>query len=148
LEVFASSDNFKLTSQDAPNSVDSLSLSNYAVNERKEISKEIPGAIFRTDMDNTHPLAYGYASQYATLSIGTDSYILPYGEQVALFPSEPVLLNGFAGSIALEKIKSRMVFGVEKYGRGKVVYLSDNPLFRSFWENGKLLVINAVLLVD
>lgn len=148
LEIFAMSDKFKLTSQEAPIPADTLTLSNYALKDRKEVSKDIPGAIFLANMDNTHPLAYGYSSQYATLSIGTDSYVLPYGDQVALLSANPVLLNGFAGSIALEKVKGRMVFGVENYGRGKVVYLSDNPLFRSFWENGKLLVINAVLLVD
>jgi len=31
-------------------------------------------------------------------------------------------------------------------GGGSVVYLSDNPLFRNFWENGKLLFTNAVFL--
>jgi hypothetical protein len=24
----------------------------------------------------------------------------------------------------------------------------DNPLFRSFWENGKLLLVNSVFFVD
>jgi hypothetical protein len=27
------------------------------------------------------------------------------------------------------------------------VYMADDPLFRSFWENGKLLFCNAVFLV-
>jgi len=32
-------------------------------------------------------------------------------------------------------------------GRGNVVYLADNPLFRAFWHNGKLLFGNAVFIV-
>jgi hypothetical protein len=28
-----------------------------------------------------------------------------------------------------------------------VVYLGDNPLFRAFWQSGKLLFSNAVFLV-
>jgi hypothetical protein len=32
-------------------------------------------------------------------------------------------------------------------GRGSVVYMVDDPLFRSFWENGKLLFSNAVFMV-
>jgi hypothetical protein len=40
-----------------------------------------------------------------------------------------------------------MVFGVESMGRGNVVYLADNPLFRAFWRNGKLLFGNAVFIV-
>jgi hypothetical protein len=37
-----------------------------------------------------------------------------------------------------------LVFGVEEKGEGHVVYFVDNPLFRGFWENGKLLFGNAV----
>jgi hypothetical protein len=33
-------------------------------------------------------------------------------------------------------------------GRGEVIYLSDDVLFRSFWENGKLLFSNAVFMVQ
>jgi len=32
-------------------------------------------------------------------------------------------------------------------GRGQVVFFADDPIFRSFWENGKLLFANAVFLV-
>ena len=39
------------------------------------------------------------------------------------------------------------VFGVENMGRGRVIYLADNPLFRAFWYNGKLLFGNAVFIV-
>jgi hypothetical protein len=31
-------------------------------------------------------------------------------------------------------------------GAGSVVVLADNPMFRQFWENGKLLFCNAVFL--
>jgi hypothetical protein len=44
-------------------------------------------------------------------------------------------------------VQDATLFGVEDLGRGTVVYLADNPLFRSFWENGKLLFSNAVFLV-
>jgi hypothetical protein len=148
LNLFADTDEFNLSTITPDASPDSLRLSNYGMQERESISRDIPGAIFRVKMDATHPLAYGYSSEYATLTIGTDSYSLPYGDQVALMENDPTPLNGFAGAGSLDKIGGRMIFGVEQYGAGRVVYLSDNPLFRSFWENGKLLMINAVLLVD
>ena len=37
--------------------------------------------------------------------------------------------------------------GVQELGRGSVVYLADDPLFRGFWYNGKLLFSNAVFMV-
>jgi hypothetical protein len=33
---------------------------------------------------------------------------------------------------------------MEEKGAGAVIYLVDNPLFRSFWENGKFAFCNAV----
>jgi len=29
-------------------------------------------------------------------------------------------------------------------GRGRVIYMIDDPLFRGFWYNGRLLLSNAV----
>ena len=39
------------------------------------------------------------------------------------------------------------MFGVEQKGRGNVVYMIDNPLFRTFWESGKMMFSNAVFMV-
>jgi len=47
----------------------------------------------------------------------------------------------------LKDVETSLVFGVEEKGKGAVIYLVDNPLFRSFWENGKLLFSNAVFMV-
>ena len=46
-----------------------------------------------------------------------------------------------------ERLKDGLLFGVQDIGQGTVVYMADNPMFRSFWENGKLLFANAVFLV-
>jgi len=45
------------------------------------------------------------------------------------------------------RLKDGLLFGVKDIGNGKLVMLADDPLFRSFWENGKLLFSNAVFLV-
>ena len=57
------------------------------------------------------------------------------------------LISGFAGKNILKSIEKSLVYGVESKGRGELVYLVDDPLFRSFWENGKLLFSNAVFMV-
>jgi hypothetical protein len=54
---------------------------------------------------------------------------------------------GFVGQKSKEKIKDGLLIGVQSMGRGSVVYLVDDPIFRSFWENGKLLFGNAVFMV-
>ena len=54
---------------------------------------------------------------------------------------------GFVGSKLKDKLKDGLLFGVQDMGQGNVIYLADDPLFRSFWENGKLLFSNAVFMV-
>jgi hypothetical protein len=36
---------------------------------------------------------------------------------------------------------------VQDLGDGTVTYLTDNVMFRNFWENGKLMLCNAVFMV-
>ena len=56
-------------------------------------------------------------------------------------------ITGFTGSLTKEKLKDGLLFGVADMGRGNVIFMADNPMFRSFWENGKLLFANAVFFV-
>lgn len=115
---------------------------------RALIKKSITGAIFKTKVDNTHPLAYGYPDTYFSLKLGSDTYeYLDAGSVVYLENGQNKPMAGFAGSEAQKKIMNSLVFGVENHGAGQVVYMVDNPLFRGFWENGKLFFANALFMV-
>jgi len=70
------------------------------------------------------------------------------GNVVYLENNQNKPVSGFAGSIAQKKIDKTLVYGVEGHGRGSVVYMVDNPLFRGFWENGKLFFANALFMVN
>ena len=54
---------------------------------------------------------------------------------------------GFVGNKLKDRLKDGLLFGVQQIGRGTVTYLADNIMFRSFWENGKLMMCNAVFFV-
>lgn len=118
-------------------------------NQQREYMKNaITGAIFKVKVDNTHPLAYGYGNDYFTLKLGTDAYeYLDSGNAVYL-ENQTKPVAGFAGNKAQKSIVKTLVFGVENHGRGQVVYMVDNPLFRGFWENGKLFFANALFMVN
>lgn len=120
----------------------------YANREREEVKEYIPGAIFKVQMDNTHPLAFGYSDTYYTLKQSTHLYdfISSGGWNVGILKKDNYL-SGFIGANIRDQLKDGMLFGVKELGNGSVVILADNPLFRSFWENGKLLFSNAVFLV-
>lgn len=126
---------------------DSMELTAHAATERKAISSAITGAIFKTRVDNTHPLGYGYGDTYHTLKLGDERYDLLKSGNVVYIGEETKPVSGFAGSEAQKNRENTLVFGVEKKGRGAVIYMADNPLFRGFWEHGKLFFVNAVFMM-
>lgn len=120
----------------------------YDTSQREQIKEAITGAIFKTKVDITHPLAYGYENSYFTLKLGDDAYEYLDGGTVVYLEKETTPVAGFAGSEARKKITKSLVFGVEQHGSGQVIYMVDNPLFRAFWENGKLFFANALFMVN
>lgn len=119
----------------------------YGQQERNELKTTITGSIFKSNLDNTHPLAFGYPNFYHSLKLSGTSYkLLKDGGNVGYFPENTTNISGFAGSEALKNVPNSLLFGVEQKGRGKIIYMVDNPLFRSFWQNGKLFFANAVFL--
>jgi len=123
-------------------------LHHYGDRQREEVMSSVPGSIYRVELDNTHPLAFGYPDRYYTLKQDDNVYefIKEGGWNVGVIKKDNYV-SGFTGNKAKEKLKDGLIFGVQEMGRGEVVYLADDPLFRSFWENGKLLFCNAVFLV-
>lgn len=116
----------------------------YANRERESASDDTPGSIFRVKLDTTHPLAFGYSGDYyGLIRSAYDLEYLPDGWNVGYLEDDSYLA-GFAGNNAKKKLKNTLVFGVQEMGKGKVIYMADNPLFRGFWYNGKLLFGNAV----
>jgi hypothetical protein len=119
----------------------------YSDNDRSRIVDQIPGAIYKIDLDNTHPLAYGYPNYYYTLKQDDNIYqFLKDGWNVGTIKKE-AYVTGFGGVKVKAKLKDGTLFGVQNLGGGSIVYLSDDPIFRLFWENGKLLFCNAVFVV-
>jgi len=119
----------------------------YAQREREMAKTNIPGAVFKVNLDNTHPLAFGLPPFYYTLKLDDRLYqYLGSGWNVGVIRKNNYV-SGFVGAQTRKKLDNGLAFGVQQSGRGSVVYLADDPLFRSFWENGKLLFSNAVFMV-
>lgn len=120
----------------------------YEDTERKQVSESISGAIYKIRLDNSHPLAFGMRDTYYTLKTSELRFgFLSPGWNVGYFTNQTKPVQGFAGFIANQTLDNSLVFGVEEKGDGEIIYLVDNPLFRSFWENGKMLFANAVFMV-
>ena len=120
------------------------SLKIYGDRERVAVSDETPGSIYRLTLDTTHPLGFGLGNGYYALVQEAHNYdVLKEGWNVG-YLKDTNLVAGFAGRNAKEKLKQTLAIGVQPLGKGQVIYLADNPLFRGFWYNGNLLFANAV----
>ncbi|WP_187261787.1 M14 family zinc carboxypeptidase [Pontibacter beigongshangensis] len=119
----------------------------YGNRERESLAEEVQGSIFRVDLDKTHPLAFGYGDTYYALVRSADTFeFLKDGWNVGVL-KKGNYATGFVGTKAKAKLQDALIMGTQPMGRGQVVYMADNPLFRGFWQNGKLLFSNAVFLV-
>jgi hypothetical protein len=148
LRSFAGKNGFSLKYKDTENNGNDDNLTPYAEREREYSNNLITGAIFKTKVDNTHPMAFGYSKDYFTLKLGSSAYdILDSGYNVAHLDNTKVF-SGFAGKAALKNLNNTLVFGEERKGSGSYIYFVDNTLFRSFWENGKLFLVNSIFFVN
>ena len=92
---------------------------------------------------------FGYNEKYFSLRQGSKLYpLLPNGWNVGIIKNSFSHISGFMGKKIKDKINNNLIFGVHESGRGKIVYMADNPLFRGFWYNGRLLFGNAVFIVN
>ena len=150
LNAFAGKDGFALKRNVSNNEDDEKkNLTPYADREREYAKQLITGAIFKTKVDTTHPMAYGYDDTYFSLKIGASSFsLLDSGYNVVHIGDNVTKVSGFAGSEALKKLPNSLVFGEERMGSGSFIYFADNVMFRSFWENGKLFLVNAIFFVN
>ena len=149
LSAFAGKKGFSLNYNNNSDDGENDNLIPYADREREYAKQMIIGAIFKTKVDDTHPLAFGYKDTYFSLKLGSTSYsLLDGGYNVAHIGDNPEKVSGFAGSDAIKSLSNSLVFGEERLGSGSVIYMVDNTLFRSFWENGKLFLVNAIFFVN
>ena len=120
----------------------------YEDRDRDALRSSVPGAIYKINLDNTHPLGFGLPAYYYSLKLSDDiyDYLGDGGWNVGTVKKDGYVA-GFVGQKSKEKIKDGLLIGVQSMGRGSVVYMVDDPIFRSFWENGKLLLSNAVFMV-
>jgi hypothetical protein len=145
VKAFADRDGFDLKKKsDAKKDTAAGEPRPYQSRERDRISDQLPGAVIKTRVDNTHPLAFGLSDHYFSLKTSSDVFELPAGTSPAIWIDDDYRSYGFIGSRLKPRLKKTPVAAVQTLGSGKVIYLVDNPLFRAFWEEGKLVFANAL----
>ena len=120
----------------------------YGEAERNFISNFNAGSIYELNMDTTHPLAFGYHSQYMSLKLGSAAYeYLDDGWNVGVAKTG-IPRSGFVGANIQDNLEHSLSYGVQNMDAGSIVFMIDNPFYRGFWHNGKLLVGNAIFFLS
>lgn len=153
LNSFVDAEGFGLKLNDTedtnPDEDNNNALIPYDQRETESIKDFVTGTIFKTKVDTSHPLGFGYNQDYFTLKTGNTSYsFLKDGYNVVYMEGDAQRMSGFAGKNAIQNLKNSLVIGHQNMGRGHLVYLVDDVMFRSFWENGKLFFVNSVFFLQ
>lgn len=120
----------------------------YSEKDKDDLQNSIPGAIYKVSLDQSHPLALGLGKFYYTLKTDEKIYEpLENGWNVGSLKTNSYIA-GIAGEKVKKKLATGLLYGVQQAGRGSIVYLGTDVLFRSFWENGKQMFTNALFLVN
>jgi hypothetical protein len=108
--------------------------------------QNIPGGVFMSELELSHPMAYGYyRKQLPTFRRGNT--MIEASENRFSNPgkySEEPLLSGWINDPNLEALKETSTIRVNALGSGRIVSLVDNPNFRAFWYGTNKLMMNAI----
>jgi hypothetical protein len=107
----------------------------------------IPGAAFRTSMNERSYLTFGVPRPPAVLVEGSGAF-LPLAhrtDNILTIDAREPLISGVAWPESIERIKGSVYVTSEKFGRGQVITFADDPNYRLFWRGTLPVFLNAVL---
>ena len=107
----------------------------------------IPGAAFRTAINDRSYLTFGVPRPPFVLVEGTAAYqpVAHKVDNIVTIAKENPLVSGVAWPESLDRIKGSAYLVSEPYGRGQVITFADEPHFRLFWRGTLPLFMNAIL---
>lgn len=109
----------------------------------------VGGAIFKADLDLSHPLCFGYQDASIPVYRNSNVWLSPSKNAfstVAKYSDDPHI-DGFISTKSLEDyLKPSASLVVSRKGGGRVIMFADNPNFRGSWYGTNRLFLNAIFL--
>jgi hypothetical protein len=120
----------------------------YQDQEALKAKRRIAGAVFETQLDLSHPLAFGYTSK--TLPMFRNSALVmrqpdkPF-VTVANYVKSP-LMAGYSSEELQQLIGGSAAIVSHNFGKGKVIGFATNVNFRGVWYGTSRLMSNAIFM--
>jgi len=108
--------------------------------------QRIAGAIFNTQIDLSHPLSFSLTRPSLAMFKNSTFLLEPIKApfvNIAQYQSNP-LLAGFTDERNVTQIAGGLAFVAHNYGQGRVIAMTDNPVFRGYWYGTSRLLSNAL----
>ena len=104
----------------------------------------VAGTILNTELDESHPLAFGIGGSVPTFRTHSTFFDADTPDEVVGRYSQAPLLAGYISAARLESAAGSISVVTRKHGRGVVILILDEPVFRGFWRGSARLLSNSV----
>jgi hypothetical protein len=118
----------------------------YARQEDVEGSKRINGAIFQSDLDISHPIAFGLTNRRLFINKNGPTLLLPSANKyatVAQYTAKP-FINGYSSKSNIAKVANSAAIIASATGSGEVILFADDPTYRGYWLGTARLFLNSI----
>jgi hypothetical protein len=108
--------------------------------------RAVAGAIVEATLDLTHPIAFGFATPRVVLMRDRGIFLKPT-ENPFSSParySEAPLVSGFIAEDNLSVLAGSAAVQIHHVGRGCIILMPDDAVFRSHWYGSARLLLNAI----
>jgi len=118
----------------------------YADKDSLSAKQRIAGAIYKTKIDLSHPLTYSIPREDLPVFKNSTFLLEPVDVpfvNIALYDKHP-LMAGFSHDNNVKQISGAAALMAHSYGRGRVIGMTDNPVFRGYWYGTSRILSNAL----
>lgn len=120
-------------------------MQSYEEKIRKNRINRVPGTIFKVNIDNSHPLAYGNKDYAYILKRSSATFVLTKEfNNIGIYGKSPKV-SGYYPEEYDKVIPESVFFAETGLGRGHLILFSDELYFRSFWNGLTLLFLNSLI---
>jgi hypothetical protein len=114
----------------------------------ESLGKEsLGGAIFKANIDTTHPLGFGYSQSEIPVYKNNTVWLSPSENEystISKYAANPHI-DGYISTKNLnEFMKNSASTIISPVGQGRVILFADNPVFRGSWYSTDRMLTNAV----
>tara|TARA_A100001011_G_scaffold94658_1_gene99527 strand:+ start:967 stop:3516 length:2550 start_codon:yes stop_codon:yes gene_type:complete len=119
---------------------------NFINRKNFKTAQTISGAIFKANLDRTHPINFGIENNSIALFRNTDIFLKPddqsYNNPIK-YDKNP-LMSGYISKENLKNLSNTVPFKIESIENGKIIIMTDNTNFRGYWIGTQHFLANMI----